>query len=256
MKTLILQNVSTKEIRTVVQAVAIADKNEYKIVRVDILDLESYSKELKTATPVGSVEFVRKAMEVVGIPEPEINPYPITDEKYLRRKVQKIDLIGHCFFPFFHGFVKPTKLKQFTGFVYSHKEDSDEYLCEQKELLYEAYRDSDKSKCYEVWISDVIKFMGEWRYYIQNSNIVGYARYDENDEDVNEPDISMVEEYISRLEINHPYVLDFGVLDSGETALVEYNDFWSIGLYGNALSPKKYLEMLIERFEVIRGKHD
>lgn len=64
MKTLILQNVSTKEIRTVVQAVALADKNEYYIIRSDIDDLEKYSEELRSAIPVGSVEFVRKAMEI------------------------------------------------------------------------------------------------------------------------------------------------------------------------------------------------
>lgn len=249
MRTLILQNVSTKEIRTVVQAVAIADKGEYKIIRVDISDLESYSQELKTATPIGSVEFVRKAMEIAGIKEPEINPYPITDEKYLHRKVRKIE---HCFFPFFDGFVKPTKLKQFTGFVYDTKDDFDEYLNEQKELLFEVYRNTDKSKSYEVWTSDIVDFLAEWRYYIRNEKIVGYARYDDNEEEIQEPDISLIKEYISKLEIKHPYVLDFGILSTGATALVEYNDFWSIGLYENALSPKDYLEMLIERFDDIR----
>jgi|688.fasta_scaffold113424_3 hypothetical protein len=255
MKTLILQNVSTKEIRTVVQAVALADKNEYCIIRSDIDDLEKYSEELRSAIPVGSVEFVRKAMEIAGFKEPMIDPYPITDEKYLHRKVQKIDLIGHCFFPFFDGFVKPTKLKQFTGFVYDPKDYSDEYLNEQKESLYEAYRDSCKiHKSYEVWTSDVVKFMGEWRYYIQNEKIIGYARYDdddENPEELQEPDKSLIKEYISKLEIKHPYVLDFGILSTGETALVEYNPPFAIGLYGDALSPKQYLSFLEEGWEWI-----
>ena len=252
MITVILQNVSTKETRTVVQAVALSDKNKYNVIRSDIDNLSNYSEELKTAVPIGSVEFVRKAMEIAGIQEPEVNPYPNDEGKYLQRKVQKIDLIGHAFFPVYRGFVKPTKLKQFSGFVYSTKEESDEYLCEQKELLYEAYRNFDKSNGYEVWISDVVLFMGEWRYYIQNEKIIGYARYDEHLEELQEPDRSLIKEYISKLEIKHPYVLDFGILSTGETALVEYNDFWAIGLYENAITPNQYLECLVERFNTIR----
>ena len=252
MNNLILQNVSTTEIRTVVQAVALSDKNEYNIIRSDIYQLNNYSEELKTAVPIGSVEFVRKAMEIAGIQEPEINPYPNIEEKYLQRKVEKIDLIGDCFFPFYYGFVKPTKLKLFTGFVYDPKNDSDEYLNEQKELLYEAYMDSNDAD--KVWVSDVVDFIGEWRYYIKNEKIIGYARYDEdgeNPEELQEPDKSLIKEYISKLEIKHPYVLDFGILSTGETALVEFNDFWAIGLYENAITPKQYLECLIERWKSI-----
>lgn len=251
MNNLILQNVSTKEIRTVVQAVALSDKNEYNIIRSDIDQLNNYSEELKTGVPIGSVEFVRKAMEIAGIREPEINPYPNDEGKYLQRKVKKVDLIGHCFFPFYYGFVKPTKLKQFTGFVYDPKEDSDEYVNEQKKLLYAAYMDSDS---YKIWISDVVNFIGEWRYYIQDEKIIGYARYDDDDENpekLQEPDKSLIKEYISKLQIKHPYVLDFGVLSTGETALVEFNDFWALGLYENAITPKQYLECLIERWKSI-----
>ena len=256
MKNLLLQNVSTREIRVVIQAVALSEKDEYHVLRSDIDDIHKHKEYLNTATPIGSVEFVRKTMEVAGIEEPEVNPYPIIEEKFLKRKVEKIDLIGHAFFPYFYGFVKPTKLKQFTGFVYDPKEDSDEYLSEQKELFFEAYRNSDKTTGYEVWTSEVVNFIGEWRYYIQNENIVGYARYDdddENPEELQEPNLSLIKEYISKIQIKHPYVLDFGILDTGETVLVEYNDFWAIGLYENVLHPKKYLEMLVERFEIIRG---
>ena len=253
MKTLILQNVSTKEIRTVVQAVAIADKDEYKIIRTDISDLESYSEELKTATPIGSVEFVRKAMEVAGIKEPKINPYPITDEKYLHRKVKK-RAVEKSFYRCFIGFVKPTILKEFSGFVYdsSNKNVTDDYINEQRLQLFKS--DLESMKKYYVWTSDIVDFLAEWRYYIRNKKIVGYARYDDNEEEIQEPDISLIKEYISKLKIRHPYVLDFGILSTGETALVEYNDFWSLGLYENALSPKDYLEMLIERFNYIRRK--
>lgn len=246
MKTLILQNVSTKEIRTVVQAVALADKNEYYIIRSDIDDLEKYSEELRSAIPVGSVEFVRKAMEIAGFKEPMIDPYPLfVDEEHtvFRRKLQLKKHINNNLSEFEGKFVKPFRLKEFNGFVYDSS-DTSEYTIEQKNQFL-------KTENY-IWVCDPVDFLAEWRYYIRNGHIVGYARYDENEEEIQEPDGSLIQEYISKLSIEHPYVLDFGVLPTGETALVEYNDFWAIGLYEDALSPKVYLEMLIERIESIR----
>nr|QMP83095.1 MAG: hypothetical protein [Caudoviricetes sp.] len=248
MNNLILQNVSTKEIRTVVQAVALSDKNEYNVIRSDMDHLSNYSEELKTAVPIGSVEFVRKAMEIAGIQEPCVDPYPlfIEEEKTVfKRKIQIQKVFPNDLSDFEGMFVKPFKVKQFTGFVYT-SENCEEFIEEQKNTF-------SKIRTY-VWVSDVVDFIGEWRYYIQNEKIIGYARYDdddENPEELQEPDRSLIKEYIAKLEIKHPYVLDFGILSTGETALVEFNDFWAIGLYENAITPKQYLECLIERWKSI-----
>lgn len=45
------------------------------------------------------------------------------------------------------------------------------------------------------------------------------------------------------------YALDFGVLENGETALVEWNNGFAIGAYG--LRPEVYCNMLIARWEEI-----
>jgi hypothetical protein len=49
------------------------------------------------------------------------------------------------------------------------------------------------------------------------------------------------------------YALDVGVLSTGETALVEVNDFWAIGCYGFEGLP--LLPMLTQRYrEIQRNK--
>ena len=59
---------------------------------------------------------------------------------------------------------------------------------------------------------------------------------------------------INDLGLEHPYVLDFGVLSGGETALVEANDFWAIGLYEKSMSSQDYLSLLNARWSSILGQ--
>jgi hypothetical protein len=42
-----------------------------------------------------------------------------------------------------------------------------------------------------------------------------------------------------------------GVLSTGETAIVEVNDFWAIGLYDRALNPRVYLDLLQRRWNAL-----
>lgn len=234
---IIVQNASTMETRTVIQAIALSD--DYNLIRCDISDINKFN-----GIPVGSVEFVREYMVSHNIKEPFVNPYPINRFRFLKRDVSfRCGINGRDLHERF--FIKPVKLKLFTGFVFdSRAEYYDDFTREQLEVL------SKHPSC-DYWVSDVVEFTSEWRYYIQEENIIGYARYDDCDYETPEPKIGIVQEYINLLDIKHPYVLDFGILLNGDTALVEYNDAWAIGLYGNALSPKQYLNFLIERFNSI-----
>lgn len=232
---LIVQNTSTYEVRSVIHAVSLSD--EYKIIRCDISDVSKH-----TGIPIGSVEFVREYMITHNIQEPIINPYPVTDWKFLKRNIHKrIGLNGYTLYDKF--FVKPCKLKLFNGFVYD-PDKINEFATEQLKIL-SSYPEE------PLWISNVVEFISEWRFYIQDNQILGYARYDERDEETSLPDINLINEYIQRLDLKHPYVLDFGILSTGETALVEYNDAWAIGLYYESLSPKQYLSFLVKRWETI-----
>lgn len=233
MKTnIIVQNVSTVETRTVLHAIALSD--DYNLIRSDISEVSKFN-----GIPVGSVEFVRAYMKSHDIKEPEINPYPISTFRYLKRNVQKRRGINGYDLPD-RFFVKPTKLKLFTGFVFeSYAKSYDDFTREQLEIL-------SKHPSNDYWISNVVDFCSEWRYYIQNNEIIGYARYDDGEDESPEPKIGIVTEYKNLLGIKTPYVLDFGVLSNGETALVEFNAPWAIGLYQGALTPTEYLNFLIE----------
>ena len=53
--------------------------------------------------------------------------------------------------------------------------------------------------------------------------------------------------------INSPkaYCIDVGVLSSGETALIEVNDAFSIGIY--SMPKEVYAELLITRWNELKG---
>ena len=53
--------------------------------------------------------------------------------------------------------------------------------------------------------------------------------------------------------INNPkaYCIDVGILDNGETALIEINDAFSIGKY--SMSNEVYAELLITRWNEIKS---
>ncbi|WP_174924618.1 ATP-grasp domain-containing protein, partial [Burkholderia contaminans] len=65
------------------------------------------------------------------------------------------------------------------------------------------------------------------------------------------PDRTIIENAIQRLTatLGTPagYVIDFGVLDSGETALIEMNDGFSFGAYAG-VSPEVYWAVTVSRW--------
>ena len=62
MEYLLLQEVSTKETRTVKHAVALSDKDEYTVYRSDMQMISEFYD--KSYIPIGSVEFVREFMRI------------------------------------------------------------------------------------------------------------------------------------------------------------------------------------------------
>ena len=65
-------------------------------------------------------------------------------------------------------------------------------------------------------------------------------------------DKSIVQEMVKDF-LNSPkaYCIDAGVLSSGETALIEVNDAFSIGKY--SMSKELYAELLITRWNELKG---
>jgi ATP-grasp domain, R2K clade family 3 len=252
MQIILLQNLSTKETREVTKAVALSDKDSFSIVRVDISDLKNHRKDLVYgAVPIGSVEFCREAMKVAGIKEPTIDPYPNISWIPYYRVITKLPA-SFALSMTDNMFIKPTKLKRFNGFVYNKSIPVMELSDHDKEQVKILMKIPDTE---QVYISDVVDFASEFRYYIDSNEVIGFSRYDDSDEEGDHliPDLSVVKNFAIKVNKQHPYVLDFGVLKSGETALVELNHFYAIGLYQDGISAKEYLRLLVKYWDFIRS---
>jgi hypothetical protein len=243
MLTVILQIPPTFETRQIKTAAMLSD--DICCLNASLAQLSLFGDQLKAgALPVGSVEFVRAAMALAEVPEPPNLSYATEALSFLHRDVSLISAerarrLGPIF-------VKPVETKLFTGFVFDGREPRASLSSHTLDQLrvFEAMP-ADAS----VWVSTPVAWLSEWRYYVQEGVVRGKARYDsEDDEDAPLPDFQIVQECIKALSIKHPFAIDLGVLSTGQTALVEVNDAWAIGLYSGALSPREYFEFLHARW--------
>jgi hypothetical protein len=204
--------------------------------------------------PIGSVEFVRKAMELSGIAEPKNLSYPESLRAYLRRDVHQRmagSVVGHWF-------LKPTITKSFTGFVFDTLANPDSLSPHDREQ-YSAFMALSPDT--PIWVSEPVSWRSEYRYYVTDGIVRGEGRYDDGHDDAPVPDSFLVSEMAARLskppDAPAAFSLDVGVLDSGETALVEVNDAWALGFYKGSLSHKDYIDMLWQRWaQLARSKQD
>jgi len=196
------------------------------------------------ALPVGSVEYVRQAMELAGIKAPDFSCYPAVLGHHMHRRIWRTSKVPG---DMDRVFVKPATLtKAFNGFVHIAGQDDCDYDDHDREQLLALRRHSPAP---EIWASEPVTWLCEWRYYVMDDQIIGRARYDpDGADDAPEPDPAVIQDCIDLLSPSSAYALDAGVLDTGKTACVETNDGWSIGLYGRALTPTKYLHFLSRRW--------
>ncbi len=188
---------------------------------------------------VGSVSFVRSALRQLGQQLPPHKPYPEPLHHLLYRKVSKLPSLNEAKLLVSSGrklFVKPAGWKRFTGFVVEFEDDM---------------RFNGASGRQPVWIAEPVRFVSEWRAYVAGGQLLDLCLADHGG-DVNAmPDRTIIEDAIQRLTANRDtpagYVIDFGVLDSGETALIEMNDGFSMGAY-SGVSPDAYWAVTVSRW--------
>lgn len=261
----LLQLESTAEVRAALLAATLMGVPTQRISLKDLqaklearASLAAHEGEI---LPVGTVEFVRAAMGVRGLPEPEPMGYePVAD--FLRREIRPgvIYELKALREPIF---VKPVATKAFSGFVYDPRPGAPrtEYQAEQLATIAKLKPST------RVWLSEVVEFVCEWRYYVDAAGrILARARYDaDGSDDTPEPTAEVVRNAInatvSALEARgnaHPFAVDVGVLTNGRTAIVELTDAWAIGLYGHARTPagapwkaQDYIEFLQLRWRSI-----
>lgn len=204
-------------------------------------DLQAGRLELsRDAAVIGGIHTVRTALAQLGAPPPENIDYPDPVLPFLRRAVRRATIRDAHRLCVDDRFDPPIFIKPVTG----HKEFTGHVLA--------TYRDRIKTASWAleepetpIWISDVVSFESEWRYFVNRREIVGVGHY--HGDPLKFPDPDVVRAAVAAYD-NCPagYVIDFGVLADGQTALVEVNDGFSFGCYG--LNPFDHARLLQTRW--------
>ena len=164
--------------------------------------------------PVGSVEWCLNSLGRNITP----NYYPEWLSDHLYRKVWQ-----QTHWPLERVFIKPSdKDKRFTGFVTTG-----------------TYR---KKKKPPFWCSNIVKFQNEWRYYISNGEVLCDGWYD--GDEINTPDAPLLD---IQIPLDYCGAVDFGLLTTGELALVEANHPFACGWYGT--DHGEYFQWLVDGWE-------
>jgi len=197
----------------------------------------------RDALVVGGILPVRTAVERLGYKPPENVDYPVCLEPFLRRNIRRATMRNAHRLCVDDKVVPPVFIKPVTG----HKEfDGHVISC---------FRDTIKTAGWlqqapdmEVWISDVVEFISECRYFVNRGQVVGVGHY--RGDPLKLPDGHVVRHAVKVYEDSEEapvaYTIDFGVLSNGETVLVEVNDGFAFGVYG--LNAMKHARMLEDRW--------
>jgi hypothetical protein len=161
-------------------------------------------------------------------------------ERWIKRVITRstIEDASYLIYP---CFIKPMIPKTFTGKVYYS------YM----ELLEECMQLSDNT---EIIYSDIVQIKAEVRTFILNNKVASASIY-EGDADINEA-ILFVNKFLSENIYITPltYVLDVGLLDNGEWAVIEANPVWSAGLNGcDAGAAASCINEATKTLQVING---
>jgi hypothetical protein len=196
---------------------------------------------------VGHIDQCRRHVKkITGLDVPNID-YPLELCPYYGRKIWKKTL-GDVYDSIVEndGFIEPLFIKSiqqkyFTGFVCRSFED---YSKNCSGLDYKT----------EIFASEVVKFVSEYRTYIHRHNIISCLRY--KGDYSKAPNKQTVEAMLKSLDNAHmpiAYSIDVGIIENGETILVECNDGFALGNYG--LGSRDYAEMHRDRwYQMVNSK--
>lgn len=208
---------------------AIDNGNNYRLTTYDEVASGKFDSLIRTNLFVGSTEFMqmvfsRAGKENVGVPFNSNRSEEVQSLAEVKERIKSGEKL----------FIKPVKIKLFTGFVH----DGFEYSC-LKDLP-----DSTEILVYEPFKS---KIRSEWRIYVNSLNISDSCFYFGDFRAT--PDYTAVDHLIEQnFTCGFPtcYTIDVGILENGQQVVIEYNDMWAIGNYG--IPNWVYLTMLKRRY--------
>lgn len=220
---------------------AAAQSRGVKVERASVSQLERGRVLLRPGVvPVGCVLFVKHALRKLGADLPAQAPYPKELQSVLHRKVTRLRSLGEAKDLIeFNGpmFVRPADdWKRFTGFVASSATDP---------------RFNGASARRPVWVSEIVEFVSEWRAYVSRGQVLDVRFADHGGDREVRPNMDVIRDSVARqIEAGAPagYGIDFGVLKTGETALVEMNDGFSLGAY-DGVSSDVYWDVIVNRWQ-------
>ena len=129
-------------------------------------------------------------------------------------------------------FIKPIEQKLFTGFVWNGDEVSRRRICTHGNEV-------------KIFTCEALKIVSEYRSFILDFEVLDCRRY-KGDWNI-APNKSIVNTAVAMMAgFPRAFCLDWGILESGETILVEMNEGYAFGHYG--MAPDLVARMLSARW--------
>jgi len=221
----------------------VADSLRRRGIEVKHFSKKQISRRQLPLTPetlvVGDVDCVIGALHQLGVSIPKSEPYPDCLRPLLHRGIWYSTVGKEIDYMRTEGvkprFVKPSgRMKCFTGFVLSSSND--------------IFRFQDTSRSEPIACSEVVAWVSEYRAYVVENSIRDIRHYS-IDEDARFSS-AVVEAAVQALANSNigmsSYGIDFGTLTTGETALIELNDGFSLGAYD--IDPDDYTDLVTSRW--------
>jgi hypothetical protein len=211
---------------------AIETGQDFRLISYEDVKSGKYDNLIRRGLFVGSVEFMNEVFSRIGLSNIRVPKNSNREHKVMKLgDVKKLAIAGEKWF------IKPFKLKEFTGFVLD-------------QMAYSAISNISDELEVMVYKPFESEIQSEFRCYISMGRIKDIKNYS------GDPFITPDESYIKSIikqNVNFPisYTIDVGILKGGENVVVEFNDMWAIGNYG--IQNDTYLSLLRQRyFEIIK----
>lgn len=217
------------------ESLASAEKGFQELgIQVDRFDSKVQLESLplsKSILVCGGIGTVRHALKLVGSQDPEMIDYPEELAEFYGRKIWKSTLGEIRESDQDNLFIKPISQKLFVGHVRSNIGYLAQTAAFENDL--------------EIWCSEPVEFVSEYRTFISGSELVGCKHY--KGDFLIFPDADVIFDCIGAMSSKYStYSLDVGITNQGQTFVVEVNDAFSLGSYG--LECVTYAKMLENRW--------